>query len=238
VKKYSNNHIKTSLIMKKIIFLLALVAATGGGLRAQDTLYQEAAPLSYYFYNNWIDTTHVLRDWGGIGSRSYITAKRFITDDTLRIYGIAAMMMCPEAYYTHNPDTIPILKECRESLLLFQYHGYDSLPTLIQLGDSLSVHCVETPVAYWMRGSYRSSRHDTLPLPVYERYFVEPQQVFDTFYAGFTQGDFYYDDSLRRYVQTRPKFEVLAFAIGGGGLYIGYDECDARLMQSPPVTCR
>ena len=194
--------------MKKIMFLVALVAMFGGQVKAQDTLYRDT-PLSNYYCTFWPDTVDL-----GFGSHDFsygrIVAKRFVTQDTLTVYGIATSMITP--LYDYCPciptrwlkDTAQYLlehykkdtstKHTEESLLLYQYSGNASSRMQL-IGDSLPVHAIDTPVSYYLQTDvYGCTNHgDTCykgPLPVYERYFAIPQNVHDTFYTGFTRDCF------------------------------------------------
>ena len=40
--------------MKKIVIFIVLAASMSGILLAQDTVWQKLAPLSNYYYNNWL----------------------------------------------------------------------------------------------------------------------------------------------------------------------------------------
>jgi hypothetical protein len=82
----------------------------------------------------------------------------------------------------------PTFDNCKEWLMLFQYSTVGDSIVMEQLGDSLMVHYQHTPVTHYLM-SYRQPLYneDTIPKPIYERYFTTPQTVHDTFYAGFTQ---------------------------------------------------
>lgn len=190
--------------MKRIIVILALLISAGGWVLAQDTLWQQPFPLDYYYYDTWIDTTDNPEINTGIRTMALgaeVISRKFVTSDTLQIFGIAAMMVdwLWRDRARHEPDSIiqaqinyafpddTTFDNCKESLLLYQYHGTGGAPVMQQLGDSLEVHYLHTPVSYYIamhEGNYR----DLYPKPVYERYFTTPQTVYDTFYVGFTQG--------------------------------------------------
>ena len=238
--------------MKKSIIFLAFAALLCGGVQAQDTLRKFSAPLDNYFYNNWIDTTKwILHSYA---SSTDVLARRFITEDTLRVYGIAAMMTCPDSFSfylnTVYPDLQSYLNDrypedpsflnCRESLMLYQYHGPDSTAEMRQVGELLPIHFLDTAVSYWLM-SPDFIREDSMPKPVYERYYDEPQIVFDTFYAGFTQTQCELKGA-GRYIQVRPGFDCFRFSFfdpteGIGGT--NYPVCHARLLPRrhfDPVT--
>ena len=92
--------------MKKTIIsvLLALVAA--GGLRAQDTLWQKPAPKDNYFNNEWIDTSGMCVATFTWPMSSNAIARRYVSTDTIHVYGIAAMMVTPLVFFSPM-STIP-----------------------------------------------------------------------------------------------------------------------------------
>ena len=196
-----------------------------GCLKAQDTLWQRAVPLDNYFYNNWIDTnTDMYSMCEYYYNGSLAMAKRFITEDTLQVYGIAAMMVHEfyigmyyytpasfqailEEYYPEDPS----IDNCEGWLKLFQYHKNGS-PVMQQVGDSLHVHIHNTPVSYYFIANHQPFfRSDTLPKPVYERYFDKPKSVNDTFYVGFTRSHMAYNNKDSVWYERRPSFYCMAF---------------------------
>ena len=209
---------------RKVAFLAAL-SLTAGTLQAQDTLWMKPAPLGSYFNNNWVDTTE--RYVAGVGGyvKSHIVARQFFTQDTLQIYGIATMMtnqFFPQFHpsssypnlqsylYAHYPDD-PSFDHCEESLMLFQYSEDDTVP-MRQIGDSLPVHMLYTPVSYYMMSNTSPvCNWDSFPKPVYERYFSTPQTVYDTFYAGVTQSEGGYSKADRQWHDIRPLFWCISF---------------------------
>ena len=220
--------------MKKVIIILAIIASVWGSLQAQDTLWQKPAPLSNYFNNNWIDTsgTYVASPtWYG---RPWITARQFVTEDTLQVYGIAAMMVpafwnCPQSEVQTQLNLMfpeePTYDNCNESLLLFQYQGNDT-PVMQQLGDTMPVSYLNTPVTHYMM-SYRPplGMGDTIAKPIYERYFSEPQIVHDTFFAGYTQNHYAFNQKEGRWYWKRPPFSCLGFDHNcEGALWLTYEE--------------
>lgn len=227
--------------MKKIIVFIVLSTTLGVPLQAQDTLWMRPRPLSnYYPSQNWIDTTvrYACSPMFIMGSTT--TTRQFITPDSLQVYGIAAMMVADgyafffydhsltsadlQAYLeSHYPDD-PTYDNCEESLVLYQYHGGDSLP-MQQLGDSLPVHVLNTPVSYYiMSHPPILCSFDSFPKPVYERYFSEPQTVHDTFYAGFTQA-LEYDKEHQTVIFMRPYFTCMNFTSAYG--VIDYEAAEA-----------
>ncbi len=244
--------------MKNVILFLSLVAASiGGSLQAQDTVWMKPAPLSNYFYNNWLDTAErYALAWEGANG-SDVIAKRFVTNDTLQIYGIAAMMTNPNALI-FSPSSIyptlqsyleaaypedPTMEHCGEHLLLYQYHENTST-VMQQLGDSLSIHYLYTPVTHWLL-SNTTNYYDLFPKPVYERYFSEPQTVYDTFFTGYTQGHFRFMmdidglDTTYNPITFCP--ELLCYMFTGVDPKIpcngtGYEEYKALLKRTDPYT--
>ena len=233
--------------MKKHIVLFALAALMGSCTTyAQDTIRQRPAPLCNYFYNNWIDTTQVFVAETSYPTFSHAIAKQFVTnDDSLQVYGIAAMMAdIIYLWFTPNstyPDYQSLLKQrypddpshdnCLEHLMLFQYHGSPA-PTLLQLGDSLPVHILYTPVSYYFQPNNPPSGLDTSAKPVYELYFSTPQTVHDTFLVGFTHTDGGYSPIDSCWHDVRPDFGCLCFRRPGAGL--GYQEKGFAFRQPAP----
>ena len=224
--------------MKKMIVFFVLAASMGScTMYAQDTLWQKPAPLGNYFYNHWLDTTQRYNIYSTRSSFSHAVAKQFVTNnDTLQVYGIAAMMayyvslgFTPNDYFPdimsyieyHFPED-PTFDNCQEYLMLYQYQGGSTL-SMQQLGDSLPVHMLHTPISYYfMSNTPPISYMDTIPKPVYERYFSSPQTVHDTFFVGFTitDGGFSKVDSI--WHEVRPSFSCLALDHRSTGL--GYNE--------------
>ena len=229
--------------MKRHILLIVLLCFAGGCIHSQDTIWQRVAPLSNYFNNRWIDTTgsYVGNSTTACQLNSAV-ARRFITKDTLQIYGIAAMMA--DEFFTSRaflsdseimalvfnqyPED-PTFNNCEEALLLYQFHKYAS-PEMQQLGDSLWVNRNTTAPTHYMMTNRMplASWIDTLAKPIYERYFTTPQTVHDTFYAGFTHNHWAYnkDDSI--WYEKRPIFGCFAFDHNcEGALWVTYHEAIA-----------
>ena len=214
--------------MKKTILFIALAASlSAGALQAQDTVWMKPAPLGNYFYNNWIDTTERYVASPGSISIPHVEAKRFYTPDTIQVYGIAAMMtdeffgryIPTPAYPTlqsYLDVTYPMdssYDNCEEELVLYQYDENDP-ELMLQQGEGLPVHLLYTPVSYYiMSNTPIVSYRDTIPKPVYERYFSAPQIVHDTFYAGVTKRDMEFDKiDSSRLVRLRPPFFMVLFS--------------------------
>ncbi len=221
--------------MKKMIVFFVLAASLGSCTTyAQDTLWQKPAPLGNYFYNHWLDTTQIYEASNSTPTLSHVIAKQYIANNNepLHVYGIAAMManvislwFTPNSYYPDlwsylefkYPED-PTFDNCQEFLMLYQYQGGPTL-TMQQLGDSLPVHILNTPVSYYFMSNTSSVSYMK---PVYELYFSTPQTVHDTFFVGFTQtnGGFSKIDSI--WHDVRPDFCCLAFKPVYTGL--GYQE--------------
>ena len=229
--------------MKKNILFILLLASVGGFMQAQDTLWQRVAPLGNYYTNNWIDTTDRYVNGPTYMGNTVVTAKRFIIKDTaLQVYGIAAMMgdetfgwhvymteaEIEEELKREFPED-PTVNNCEASLLLFQYQGNGS-PQMQQLGDSLHVHRIHTTPTHIMM-TFRTpmaNYMDTMPKPIYERYFQTPQTVHDTFYAGFTYSHWRYDTINSTWYQYRPLFGCFSLDHHcEGALWLSYNEACA-----------
>ena len=139
--------------MKRIVlFLIFSSSLVGVSLQAQDTLWMKPAPLANYFNNNWIDTSQRYVACIQIYTNSHVMARQFFSQDTLQIYGIAAMMTDEffgryepfyypdlQSYLNANFPEDPSYENCEESLLLYQYNENDSL-SMSQLGEEHPVH--------------------------------------------------------------------------------------------------
>ncbi len=237
--------------MKRNVVFVALLVSLACSMQAQDTIRQRFAPLGNYFSNHWIDTSNRYSEFNGSGGPyTFAIARQFVTEDTMEVYGIAAMMV--HMYFGHSvwySDSIvqvylnnmfpedPTFNNCEESLLLFQYQGNGGTPVMQQLGDSLHVHYTGTPPTHYMMSSRLplASIWDTIPHPIYERYFTTPQTVHDTFYAGFTKSNSKYDKERGVRYDYRPTFSCMAFDHHCEGvLYLTYEDEAAYLRQNYP----
>ena len=213
--------------MKKQILFIALAASLAAGtLQAQDTLWMKPAPMGNYFSNSWIDTSATITTTTIRPSRCHLLARQFVANEgNLEVYGIAAMMINPDSFYFSPSSYYPTVQSyldlyypndpsfdrCEESLLLFQYHGSPT-PTMQQLGDSLPVHILHTPVSYYfMSNTPPVGPEDMLRKPVYERYFSTPQTVHDTFFLGSTMGGGFTKEDTIIWHHFRPEFNCLGF---------------------------
>lgn len=237
--------------MKKYSIFFFISILLGGHLTAQDTLWQKTAPLSHYYSTFWHDTTQSYHCTPIMsqGAR-HIHAKRLITPDTLQVYGIAAMMANEIYAYMmfrlteaeameqinqelrkavqHGLKVDSTLENCEESLLLFQYHGGDSL-AMRQIGSPLPVHALHTIPAHWMIPNTPTTSLDSWPKPIYERYFPIPQEVYDTFYVGATSSCWTFSPTNHNIYQIRPTFDHMVVTNLYWDPYIG--EADADLFQ-------
>ena len=188
--------------MKKIIFILVLVAAIGGnGLRAQDTIYLlDVRDLENYFippewprfpddftFNEYYEAYQVYIMFCG-QNRSQMAewGYRMLTDDTLDIYGIAAVL-CPGNTMQNwlgmelTWDTSSLY--AHTWLMLYDVES-DTLHRLVDSSYTY-VHSWQRPEHYVQFGWYNSySGYGYPPLPLFERYFPSPVTVADSFYVG------------------------------------------------------
>ena len=249
---YKTPNKKNNVMKKNILFIILLASVS---VQAQDTIWQRVAPLDNYFTNRWIDTTdRYIGLTVPFAGWSSAYARRFITEDRLQVYGIAAMMgdqffgvsafgetdsdIVAELNYLYPED--PTFDNCEEALLLYQYHKYAS-PEMLQLGDSLWVSRNNTTPAHYMMTTPANMAYylDTFAKPIYERYFTTPQTVHDTFYAGVTHSYWSYDKETEAWYQRRPIFDCFAFDHTCMiALFTSYHEGDAyqhlRLDDSNP----
>ena len=178
--------------MKRKVFALTISLLAFFSIQAQDTVFGYGPDTNNYFVNfDWwwkcqrLGGVIILNPYGDI-------ARDFYTDDSLVIYGIAGSVI-PEDFFAraldweHDwPDDTSLTK-CSEAMRLYRYDSANN--TLIQQGEDLWVHVVDTPVSYYMQFGQGPVVYGTTSpiIPVYERYFHSPQVIVGDFYVGFTQ---------------------------------------------------
>ena len=220
--------------MKKIVVFFVFAAVLGGRVEAQDTLYRDT-PLSNYHNHYWPDTTG--RYTGGVMIHALFAremGREFYTQDSLKIYGIAAAMIhrlwddqpCvppsnpllkdTAAYLQYYFPQDPTWEHAEESLKLYQFVRGRGMQ---MLGDSLPVHIIDTPVTYYLqphfiRGHYGDDSCRISPVPVYERYFSTPQTVYGTFVVAYTLNAYDFADNYMHWCPMRIPVEVLPFGNG------------------------
>ena len=153
--------------MKKTLFVFAFILSLVPNTWAQDTILM-LGPKGDYFDNYWYfnagDTFLINYPWGN-------SAWRYITTDTLTIYGIAASLKLEIRDTAHTDYFVELLRI---------YKHLDS--NVYQLGE-LSVS-MDDPPTYYMKQNLINPAHPEPVFPVYERYFQEPIVVTDSFYVG------------------------------------------------------
>lgn len=176
--------------MKRIVITTIATFILAFGAAAQDTIRHNGPLPNYYFpFAGIFDEDTIIFDLVGCGPTITDDASGYVTNDTLTIYGIAAMLFaCPNDDYEgtgYYQDTS--LDKRTEFLRLY----FPSADTLIRYQEQLPVNLKYTPVAYYLLiekvcypGWPQWPPDSFPPLPVYERYFSSPVQVFDTFYVG------------------------------------------------------
>ena len=152
--------------MKKTLLTFAFLLSMVSNLWAQDTILM-LGPKENYFDNYWFfnagDTCKFIYLEGN-------GAWRYITPDTLTIYGIVTSLNL-KIRDTSQTDFTELLRI---------YKHLDS--NVYQLGE-LSVS-MDDPPTYYMRQNLIDPSYPDPVLPVYERYFQEPIVVTDSFYVG------------------------------------------------------
>ena len=176
--------------MKRIVITTIATFILAFGAAAQDTIRHNGPLPNYYFpFAGIFDEDTIIFDLVGCGPNITDDASGYVTNDTLTIYGIAAMLFAsPNDDYEgigYYQDTS--LDKRTEFLRLY----FPSADTLIRYQEQLPVNLKYTPVAYYLLiekvcypGWPQWPPDSFPPLPVYERYFSSPVQVFDTFYVG------------------------------------------------------
>ena len=174
--------------MKRIVITSIAAIILAFSASAQDTIHHNGPLPNYYFPYAWIFDFDTLTCSGlGCGENTTDAAAGYITNDTLNIYGIAAMLIpdTGDGWGEFYMDTT--IDKLTEYLRLY----FPSDDTLVRHAEQLPVNMKNTPVSYYLlieKVSYPGWPYgppDSLPpLPVYERYFSSPVQVSDTFFVG------------------------------------------------------
>lgn len=178
-----------------ITTFLTLLALTAGmaPAAAQDTIHSTALPVNVYDVN-WpdsllADSTHVFL--GNLESANSSDARIGVikyTDETLKVYGIAAALvkyndlMAPDQRAENALFVQDTVNFFDEMLYLWQKDG----DNIQQVGECLTVNVGQDPPQYyWDLGLILDNTGTPYPiLPMFERYFQEPILVHDTFLVG------------------------------------------------------
>ena len=168
--------------MKRIIIVLAPMLGAMS-VAAQDTVYCPTdMPEGYLYDTNWSNVIKINYGFGPFAGPATggENAKRFIVDDTVTIYGIAASVVPAPVYgsvydasYTNSIEYLRVYRSQSD--------------TLVPLAE-VPVHMGTTPVSYYCRleGCPENFAEWRKVAPMYERYFDTPVDVCGTFYAGMT----------------------------------------------------
>ncbi len=174
--------------MKRIVITSIAAIILAFGAAAQDTIRHNGPLPNYYFPSAWIFNFDTI-SCGQIGCSENITdaAAGYITDDTLTIYGVAAMLLPDTGSGGAEAYADTTLDKLTEYLRIY----FPSADTLVQYHEQLPVNMKHTPITYYLLiekicyPGWPSWPPDSFPpLPVYERYFSSPVQVVDTFFVG------------------------------------------------------
>lgn len=189
---------------KSVVCLLFLMVIGIWGCRAQDTIYlQDIQQIDRYGFAPWwpkYPDDYMVRADG----KSYYIALRGVmannvdfgayaysmfTEDTVTIYGVAA----PITHYVYYTDDYPEFNENVDTsaeysyawLMLYEAES-DSLRQMVDTAP-MYVHVWQRPTYYlsldlWQLGSWPERKVQVLPM--YERYFLHPVEVTDSFYVG------------------------------------------------------
>lgn len=214
--------------MKKFFIGIAVVVMAVVGAKAQDTVVlKDIRTLSRYMIGDEFPYYPSEFGYGPDGKtlvadfhvhspvnrgQDLKVGYRFITDDTLDVYGIAAAVFGGNDYLS----SWPIIPGMDTS----SYYAYMWLMLFDAVGDSL-VELVDTSYMYvhaWQRPNYYLkldfSYYNMEPLPVvpiHERYFPSPVTVTDSFYVGHIpwQG---------HEIESRSDIAIGTFSAGGSSL--------------------
>lgn len=164
--------------MRKYTFIVALLSLYVGNAIAQDTLYMRSPKSDYLNPYGWFDNdTMIGWGYGGAGKAAY----GFLMEDSVTVYGIAAIILTHFDYYWIDMaydfvDTSMAVVE--EDLLLYSRSGN----TLTLHNEQLRVNRLYTPVSYYLTFDSVQLYNTYVPnhddggrvFPVYERYFKMP----------------------------------------------------------------
>ena len=188
--------------MKKTVLLIAM-AIVAFSASAQDTLNVRGPMPSYFDWGfpqllpgDVVSLRLVSRpDFEGRWADVAISMEA--GQDSLIVYGIAASLITPRDNGWAEPlnevaDTS--YTYVMDNLRLYRSTGQN---TAEQIGEDLLVHLGTTPVSFYMNTEFQTRTPDVFAwpiLPVYERYFSEPQKVSGMFYVGISNPQVTYTD--------------------------------------------
>lgn len=177
--------------MKKIILSFVMLLALAPTATAQDTLYLHGTLFDNYLYDgNFLPFTtsrwYPPSDLVGCGMEGggIEYAKKFVIDDSLTIYGIAAGLRVPPGLYDLSVVYDTSYTYCYEYLRLYKPRPEDPDDPMGCIGQ-LKVHMGTTPISYY--ATYNNNIASIYIIPMYERYFSSPITVAGEFYAGITE---------------------------------------------------
>ena len=183
--------------MKKILVSFIVMLAFGGSLVAQDTIWDVSPRPNYLITDsNWVISSDTgMVGFGGGTTYTLIGQYFFAGENTLRIYGIAAMLekmdfgtVFPDSWgnYLGNYFIDTTLDKALEYVAIHAA-GPDTLSLISELK---AIHCRDSVPAYYlgtnMYNPYRGHREMEIHA-VYEVYFNESLEVTDSFYVTMTR---------------------------------------------------
>ncbi len=180
--------------MKKIILSLVMMLALASTASAQDTLYLRGTLFNNYLYDgDFLPFTYYvgfppsyLGGCGYLEGGSIEHAKKFVIEDSLTIYGIAAGLRVSWGIYDQSVIYDTSYTYSYEYLRLYKPRPEDPDNPLECIGQ-LKVHMGTTPISYYATYDISSQFANNHVIPMYERYFSSPITVAGEFYAGITQ---------------------------------------------------
>ena len=225
--------------MKKMFLITVALLAWGSMALAQDTIVLKG-PKSNYYCTDWFDTTAGYTSAGILdgGPANDVLLVLRHTPDTLTVYGIAACVVardfgcddCDSAYiadYTMWNTYYQTLSHdsCYEYLQLYQMNGM----SVEKRGEDMRVHVEDSPAFYMdMQLHYPSLQGGMMHiLPVFERYFAEPQTVTDTFALALTSWRpawHSFEVCLVRFDMQGQAKDSIAYLYGGDKMLVRNDE--------------
>ena len=188
--------------MKRNIIIIVVMTMLSFSAAAQDTLHHNG-PKDNYFCPpyRWFakDTTCWLQY--ALDYTQTDLAFGYNSSDSITVYGIAAVLV-PEFFDMSAERRAQMaatlcdttLEKVQTCLRLFTYPAPYNNDSLEMYPEELPVHIKYTPISYYLdlgilgfggMGDYFNPVNIP-PLPVYERYFVNPVTIVDSFFVGLT----------------------------------------------------
>ena len=180
---------KETMKYRGLFFLVLLMGVLPNRLMAQEYIYQ---PLDGYYYNHWISDYYPSNEafingyTAGLETLVYGFFKRFVTEDTLPVYGVAFSAVVDTGFNgpsVHQTTSIPYIIEYTDfdsSYLRVQVRQYDGGE--MTLAAETQAAPMNIPVVGYLKGQ---GNHSLPKYPIQEVFFSGEVPMTDTFYVGF-----------------------------------------------------